>query len=92
VLSYFSVVGGRTVRIRTVRTTRERGHENRGSFGTVFEAVLRVLLAVVGPYRTVRTTDCVHGFRGTVFWEGRTTVRTWHGLRGIIFGTVFSVL
>jgi hypothetical protein len=92
VLSYFSIVGGRTVRIRIVHTARERGHENRGSFGTVFKADLRVLLVSSGPYKTVRTGDCVHGFRGTIFWEGRTTVQTCHRLRSIIFGTVFSLL
>jgi hypothetical protein len=43
---FFVVVGGRTIRIRTVRTTKERGHEFRGKGGTNFEVVLRVFLVV----------------------------------------------
>jgi hypothetical protein len=29
-LKFIAVVGGRTVRIRTVHTTRKKGHKNRG--------------------------------------------------------------
>jgi hypothetical protein len=45
-----------------------------------------MVLLVVGSYRTVRTTECVYEFQGTILWEGRTTVHTWHGLRGIFLG------
>jgi hypothetical protein len=79
-MSYFSSIGGRTVQICivcTVRTTRGRGHRNRGKFGMFFEVVLSVFLAV-GSYRSVCTVECGHTFQGVVFWAGRTTVRTWH--------------
>jgi hypothetical protein len=33
-------------------------------FGTIFEADSRVLLAVSGPYITIHTIGCWHGFRG----------------------------
>jgi hypothetical protein len=59
-------VGGRTVRIRTVRTTVRIWHENRGSFGHGFRGRFQFLLVVSGPYGTVRTTDCWHENRGTV--------------------------
>jgi hypothetical protein len=76
VLIFFAVVGDRTVRIRTVCTARERGHEFRGIGGTNFKAVLRVFLAAAKPYRSGHTTDCGHVFQGTVFWVGCTAVRT----------------
>jgi hypothetical protein len=41
------------------------GTEIEAVFGTIFEADFRLLVVVSGPYRTVRTTDCWHGFRGT---------------------------
>jgi hypothetical protein len=69
---YFSVVGGRTVRIRTVRTILYSpysqygfGTEIEAVLGTIFEADFRFLFVVSGPYGTVRTTDCWHKNRGT---------------------------
>jgi hypothetical protein len=61
---YFSAVGGRTVRIRTV-CTYGFGMEIEAIFGTVFEAVFRFSVGFFGPYGTVRTSDCGHGKRGT---------------------------
>jgi len=66
VLGHFSGVGGRTVQ---VRTTRGRGHTNRGSFGRFFEVVLSIF-HVAGPYSTIRTVDYLHGFRGANFLGG----------------------
>jgi hypothetical protein len=67
VLISFVVVGGRTVRIRTVYTTRREGtifeaacwHKNRGC--------LECFLVDVGSYCSGHTTDCGHNFLGIVF-------------------------
>jgi hypothetical protein len=65
-------VGGRTVRICTVRTIPHSpysmygfGTEIEAILGTVFDADFRILFAVSGPYKTINTTDCWHGNRGT---------------------------
>jgi hypothetical protein len=61
-------VGGRTVRIGTVRTIPYSpyrfGTEIKAVLGMVFEADFRFLFAVSGPYGTVRTNDCWHRKRG----------------------------
>jgi hypothetical protein len=81
---------GRTVRIRTVRTTRREGtifeatswHENRGC--------LVGFLVVVGPYCAGRTTYCWHGFLGTVFEEAVQLYGFGHEFQDkILWGTVW---
>jgi hypothetical protein len=60
-LSEFSVVGGRTIRIRTVcivRTAREKGTEIEAGLDTVFEEFLLLL---------ARTEQFVQQAVGTVF-------------------------
>jgi hypothetical protein len=59
---YFSVVGDRTVRIRTVRTNL--GTKIEGIFGMVFKVVSIFFVVVYGLYRTVCIGDCGHGKRG----------------------------
>jgi hypothetical protein len=69
VLGHFFVVGSHTVQIRTVCTTRGRGHRNQGRIGMILKVVLRFFLAI-GIYKTVHTIDCFHGFRGAYFLGG----------------------
>jgi hypothetical protein len=59
---YFSVVGGRSVRIRTAV---QIWHKNRGISSTIFKADFKIFVVVSGPYGTVRTIDCGHEKRGT---------------------------
>jgi hypothetical protein len=69
----------------------EEGMKIEASVGTIFEAVWDFF--VVGPYRTVRTTDCLAWIsRCSFFWVGRTTVQTWHIFEAEIFGTVLGVV
>jgi hypothetical protein len=50
--SYFSAVGGRTVRIRTSPYKPYGfGTENRGSFGHSFRGRFHILFVVSGPYK-----------------------------------------
>jgi hypothetical protein len=58
-------VGGCTVRIHTVRTAVRIWHENRGNFGTVFEAIFIFSVAIFGPYETIRIVDYGHEKSGT---------------------------
>jgi hypothetical protein len=60
-LNYFSVVGGRTVQIRTNVWI---WHENRGNLGTIFEVDFIFMFVVFGLYGTVHTIDCWQEKRG----------------------------
>jgi hypothetical protein len=61
---YFSAVGGRTVRIRTVRTipySRTDLARKSRNFGHRFRGGFLFFVRCFWAYGTVRTTDCGHG-------------------------------
>jgi hypothetical protein len=63
--SYFSTVGGRTIRIRTISySLYVFGTEIKAFLGTIFEVNFGILFDVSGSDETVRTTDCWHQNQG----------------------------
>jgi hypothetical protein len=74
---------GRTVRIRTGRTTTNFGTKIEAREGMVFEAAFAEFSEGGRPYRRQGTTACFgHIFRGAIFSKSVQLYGLWHGFQG----------